>query len=280
MSYVIIAFLVVSFIGFPLLTLIITVREKKYVWIFEKQAQRTESGTSVADSSNPYVPPAVPAAADDALPVSPFASKMAAEFDSLGYMYLGDYRHAKGGIYKIRYDVWISPDSQVLAWTEAGSVSGIPVQNITMTSMCLARDQLGHTSTASPVAIDSFTSESCYDPDLAGSCESMVFPSASATKLESLHRQRLTLIEARSFSDDPMSDFRRLRQEDAEKICESGLGRFIDADESVWLPTWLGGLKMFVKLYAFMLGRRIYPHRMRLKRRIKNASRTSAQADR
>ena len=274
MSTMFLLLVLIPFVGFPLLTLIVTYREKKYVRFLQPQGQNAESATPLSDPDNPYLPPST---LDDALPISPFALRVNSELDALGYRFLGDYRHAKGGIYKIRYDAWISPDSLILAWSEAGSVSGINVQNITMTSFGYPHQGHDDDAPLEIIEFDSFTNESCYSPDLSGGkSESMVFPRATATKLNTLHRDRLALFVPQPFSDDPMDDFHELRKQHAESVCQMGMGRFINAEESIWLPTLVGGVKMTAKLYAFMLARRAYPHRWRLRRRLKKAARVNA----
>ncbi|WP_153555247.1 hypothetical protein [Roseimaritima sediminicola] len=40
--------------------------------------------------------------------------------------------------------------------------------------------------------------------------------------------------------------------------------RFVDPQETVWLPTIGGGLLMYFGMYGFMLLRRVYPDRWRL----------------
>ena len=92
----------------------------------------------------------------------------------------------------------------------------------------------------------------------------MLFAGAKTSDQIYWHYQRFHTFHAQPWSHDPLADFYDFRQRDAQRIHELGRSRFIDPQESVWLPTLTGGLRMFLGMYGFMLSRRVYPDRWRL----------------
>ncbi len=267
-------YVLIFFVGFPLMTLIIITREKKFVWELERQETLAETELqavqtfSSAMQSNPYAPPVV---ASEVLPLTPAGQAICNELFQQGYQYLDNYRHAKRGIYRIRWDAWISPDRTILATVSSGSLMAIPIQNLRMTSFGISRRSAGHsTSNSNQGCLVSITNEKSFDACTCGMIETMLFTNANAAELDRLHRQRLQLVDPVSYGDDPIGELREFSEFSARTTCELGNGRFITAEQDVWLPTMKGVFLVFFQMYGFMLGRRIYSDRRRLQRRLKS----------
>ncbi|QEG40215.1 hypothetical protein [Roseimaritima ulvae] len=272
------------FLGFAALSFVITFREKRYVWELQRQ-EPAGTGEAVNERARnqPVEAPASPyqlttpsnvaaPAAQTELPISSYAAIKCRELDALDYQYLGSFRHAKGGIYKIRYDAWISPDRYVLAFVEAGTLASVTLANMTLLTLGQSVGDAGVDAAAGRAGatpmkcLCSISTESAFEASLSGCVRTMLFASAKTTDHIYWHYQRFSSFRPQPFSEDPIGDYYQFRQRDAKRIEELGRLRFIDPQETVWLPTLGGGLRVFFGMYGFMLLRRVYPDRWRLKR--------------
>ncbi len=266
------------FLGFAALTFVITFREKRYVWELQRQepVPVPEHSRVVETPASPYQLTSnhagVSAAMRTELPISAFAAGKCGELDRLGYEYLGSFRHAKGGIYKIRYDAWVSPDRYVLAFVEGGTLASVSLANLTLLTLgqvdgdTVAAPSHGQSTSVPTDCLCSISTESAFEASLSGRAHSMLFASATSSDQIYWHYQRFSSFGPRPFSEDPIDDYYQFRCRDAQRIHELGRSRFVDPQETVWLPTLGGGLRMYFGMYGFMLLRRVYPDRWRLNR--------------
>ncbi|QDS95205.1 hypothetical protein FF011L_39980 [Roseimaritima multifibrata] len=268
------------FLAFVVVTVIITLREIHYVWYLAPQESVSDS-VSASDTSSralnarvdiPYQPPAYQ---QPTLPLTPYAGQKCRDFDSMQYEYLGDFRHAKGGIYKIRYDVWWSKDRYVLALIEAGKVAGIPVSNVSLITLGNPTHK-GHPGSSPPqsakdlpsICITTIVTEAAYEPDLTGATQTMLFPHANSGDQQRFHYQRLKLPSAVPFSANPLEDLYQFRIADAARIFESGNAQHIETSQKMWRPTLRGTMRIVADQYAFMLARRFYSDKRRLRKQL------------
>jgi hypothetical protein len=255
--------------AFSLLTLIVTFREKNCVWELDSLNESPVAEPELPRSSdaNPYRSPASPASE---LPVTKFATEKCLELEMLEYQYLGSFRHVKKGIYQIRYEAWISSDRYVMAWIESGSLMAIPQSNLSMFTLGNRNaDSDTPQSVGSPICVESLTAEAAFFPNVGGMRDTMLFPSASARDADQLHRQRLAFVSPHQFTEDPLGDYHRFRAREAQVGHERGICRFVNPRQDVWLPTFVGALRVFIQENWFLLSRHVYSDRRRLKRMVK-----------
>lgn len=258
--------------------IITTFREKRPIWPFEPipdpnagDAHSPSSSTSIPAppqasmaSSNAYQPAA---SIEDELPLSPFAMQHGAELTEMGYEYLGVFRHAKGGIYQIRHDAMVSPDRLILAFVEVGTLAKIPIANVTMVS--LGTRPVAHAGNRrSDLICDntSIVSENAFEPDPTGRGQSMVFPNATCRELQTLHLRRFATLTPRPFGDAPLDEYHRYRLQIAEAAEREGSLYRVEGEPNFQRPHAWGAIGIFVAMKKFMWGRRVWPHRFRVKR--------------
>jgi hypothetical protein len=250
-------FCVLAMFVFPLamflLTYVIMCRETRYLWPFEPMQEPRALASSNVDSNNPYQPSVV---APPPLPISPACQQAGSALTHCGYTYLGAYRHAKGGIYQIRYDVMLSLDRMVLAFVEGGTLLTIPVSNLSLIT-------LGRVPGDSTLrCIETITNESCYSPNYDGTNQTKLLNRFAADRVHTLHGKRIEKIQPVPFSDQPLNDLFRYRLQQQTAAIDSGYQQLLE--EGVTRPTLRGAAYAVFSTYGFQLGRRILPHQWRL----------------
>lgn len=273
------------FIPMAALTLVVMYREKKYVWelapMVPPETARSElvaTGTAPPNTSERNRPTTTP---PEELPVTPFAMQHGTALKHLGYSFLGSFRHRKGGIYRIRYDLLLSRDRLVLAAIESGTVSGIKVNNLSMISLGRQGDSVGRPADdGRSCALVSMTNDACFEADLVGMVKQFHFPRAMPSEQDRLHRRCFAEFEAQPYSEAPLDDFRRFRVRYAEAAGRQGTINFLDDQSQAFRPSFTGALRMCLQTYAFQFGRRVYPHRWRINRLHDVASSSNRQASR
>lgn len=246
-------------LAFAVLSFIVICREKRYVWHLEPMGGTSPQSTSlVAEDVNPYAATEI---VEPQLEIMPVAIAHGRDLKRLGYTYVGPFRHAKGGIYQIRYDVMISPDRHVLAMIEAGKLMSLPVCNVSLISM--AKREIDRET----ICLQTITNESCFEVDFARRNELMLLNHFAAGQAEPLHRQWLSMVEPIAFSDDPLNDLYQFRCDEQQSGIDNGMLRSIE--EGITLPTAVGAVKALIDTYRFQIGRRLYPHQRRLQRKLK-----------
>lgn len=252
------------FAGFVFLVFVITLREKRMMWYFEPLVapapqvsdQAGYARQQSSDNLNPYRPTNL--GSETPLPLSPTALMHGQGLTMLGYSYLGAYRHSKGGIYRIRYEMLLSQDRKVLAIIGCGSLMSIPVDNLSMVSFENRMQTL--------FKHESISNEATFVANYAGTKQTMLFNQVPAVEMDRLHRSRFAMFQPTEFTENPVNDYYRYRVEEQRRAIEIGYLRLVDKD--VTLPTIKGAIYAVCSLYSFQIGRRFFPHQWRLGRRL------------
>ncbi|TWU58587.1 hypothetical protein Poly51_13660 [Rubripirellula tenax] len=253
-------------------TLVISFREKRTIWPFEPftdsnnadAASKPLDGSSRATVASAYQPAASLA---DAFPITPFAMQYGSQLNQMGYQYVGAFRHVKGGIYQIRYDVMVSADRLILAFVAAGTLAKIPVANVTLVSLGTRPSSFAPGQRSDLMCGNvSMIAEAAFEHDFTGRTISMVFPNASANELQSLHAQRWGTLQPQPFGPEPLGEYHRYCLDVAEDAERRGSLYRVDDMPNYQRPHPGSAILMFVAMKKFMWGRRIWPHRWRVKR--------------
>jgi hypothetical protein len=189
------------FLGFHV---IVSLSEKQFAWGLADMTTADEPAEiRKSELDSPYESPPIQASLLNILPITPYAKRNGDELQSMGYHYLGSFKHAGGGIYKIRFDTWVSPDLQILAFVCGGKLL-VPINSIRMTT--LYKDDKVSSESTLPKCFQSITLESSYTPVPTDRIQTMLFPGANAHKADALHRRHLSQVTPIPFSADPLKE--------------------------------------------------------------------------
>ncbi|TWT50760.1 hypothetical protein Pla22_35030 [Rubripirellula amarantea] len=273
-TWIPLGFIVFS-VAVDIIALAVTFRERRPIWPFEPLLDSEPTGSAESSRSLGEPHHAYRSASDlsDAFPISPQAMRHGADFNQLGYEYLGAYRHIKRGVYHIRYDAMISPDRFVLVMISSGTIIKLPANNVTMVSLGIPRESVtGEREPNSLHGIISITNESAFGYDFLDRTSTMVFPGATAVELQNLHARRWNDFRPRRFGPDPMKEYQYYCMVNADEAEQNGLVRRVDEDPNMQLAYPWPAFVSFVAMKRFMYGRRLWPHRWRVKKELPDFS--------
>jgi hypothetical protein len=220
--------------------------ETRMVWPYQRESEFVKPRVTSAESAaNPYTTPA----AQTLVEVTPYGDATCQRLQAMGFSYRGVHYDRRRGIYKLRYDFWLSPDQQVLAMVGGGTLAGIP---LTGTSLYTRLDD-GRCL----VTIDEPKSQ---DSDPSGLTLQKVATHVDLEELLKQHRQRLTESgdAAVPYSDQhPLQDHRAYRTRRVELLIERGLARFLSEEQNAWRYTLKGACTAVSSLYTRELKRQL-----------------------
>lgn len=229
---------VVAALVIPLfLTLAVGLWEKRLVWPYVPlEEEPTAPLSGPVDPSNPYAV----SSASAALLQPPTEKAMRANeaAHSLGFRYLGAYRHGGGALYHVRYDAWISAEHEVLALVGGGKLASVPLDNVWL-----------FTQLANGLMLITITSQNAAEYDLSGLTSESLVPKASFAQVVVAHLQRMNehASPGLNYSENPLADLYQFRRAWSDDLERRGYIRFTDESRTVWKYTLLGAAKFALK---------------------------------
>jgi hypothetical protein len=241
-ALVVLAFMAISFLPGFLAALF----EKRMVWPYQAASEFVnEQATARESATNPYAPPSK----QDHVAITSYSNATCRRLESLGYSYQGVYYDRRRGLYKLRYDFWLSDDRLVLALVGGGALAGIPVSGT-----CLfTRLEDGHCL----LTIDEPKSQ---DSDPSGLTLQKIVTHADLAELIAQHRERLTDSESSALSYSartPLDDHRAFRTRRADVLIDAGLARYLDEERNGWRYTLKGAWTAVSSMYMRELKRQL-----------------------
>ena len=170
---------------------------------------------------------------------------------SLKWDYLGVFGDAKGKLYKVRYDIFCSPDGNTLAVNSCGTVASLPVQTTWL-----------HTLLSDGRCLTTLNAQAGSEADLVGLVDEVLVPGAIPFVLVQKHYARIEAAESAvvPFSvSDPLGDFRRFAVLRRSLLVERGLAHFLDADKTAWRYSIKGAVLLSVRGYTKGMRREFIP---------------------
>ena len=245
---------------FLLLQIAIILGERRYVWVFTELPENESTANNVAmNDANPYQPLTT---SKEISPLPQSAIKHCNHLESIGYQYLGSFRHAGGGIYKIRYDAWISSDRYIVAFVCSGMLL-VPIDNIRMITF---HHPQGDRRSRAAHCLETITLESSYSSVPTDKIETMLFEGVNSIQADYYHRLRIAQTNPCPFTDDPLNELRVFRTQIISDAFDDGRLNYVDSDRNVWRPSTATAFWMLFDIYRFMFPRRFFPDRWRLKK--------------
>jgi hypothetical protein len=207
---------------FLLLACVVGMREKLLVWPYE------------------------PCAADQAPPQTDYAALMDKMAVEQGFQFVACTRHGKGKLYKVRYDLWLSPDHEVFAVVGSGTIARLPLQATWLFTRLVDGRVL--------VTVDDTAG---VTSDLTGQWSYAVLLHADFPELLQRHRARvaaeITPVEPYS-EEDPLADHVAMRAAQADQLERMGCATFLDDERMVYRLTPKGALIRVFQTYTKQWG--------------------------
>jgi hypothetical protein len=207
---------------FLLLACVVGMWEKRMVWPYE------------------------PCEEHEAPPPTAYARLVNRMAEEQGFCHLAITRDGRGNIYKLRYDLWLSPDREVFAVVGSGTMAAIPYQ-VTWLFTKLVDGRV-------VVTVDHTAGVSS---DLTGQWSYSLLLHADFPELLVRHRARLSaeMTPAEPYSeDDPLADHMALRAAQADQLEAKGCATYLDEERMVWRLTPRGAVLKAFQTYGEQWG--------------------------
>ena len=208
LALLLLAFFAISFLPGFLAALF----EKRMIWPYRPASEFMNAQPAARESSsNPYAPPSK----QDHVAITAYAQATCIKLESLGFSYHGVYYDRRGGIYKLRFDFWLSSDCLVLAMVGGGTIAAIP-----LAGTCL------FTRLDDGRCLMTIDEPKSQDSDPSGLTVQMVVTHADLDELIAKHRARLT--ESKSHGSPysapaALEEHREFRTRRVDALIDSGL---------------------------------------------------------
>jgi hypothetical protein len=151
------------------------------------------------------------------------------------FQHKGVYHHAKGGIYRVRYDIWLSSDQLTLAVVGGGKLARIPVNAVWLYSRLEDGRFLATTN-------DSGSAE------LSGLTKLKIHKDFEVDDLLDYHLDRLDSLSVAATpysTTNPLADLIQDRSRMAERQVELGYASFLEPHKETWRYTLKGALRLY-----------------------------------
>jgi hypothetical protein len=173
----------------------------------------------------------VPVTPDTPALNQPYFAAMNDVARQLGFIPAGEFRqHRNSKVYQARLALWVSTDGQLLVRVGGGKTAGLTIRRTTVTSF-VEPGRIVET-------MDEFSTT-----DLTGLTDQEVVLNADLLELLGRHLARLALYPGsrRIFTpQDGLAAYEAMQAMRAVEMERQGLGRFVNAERSVWRHTWKG----------------------------------------
>ena len=189
-----------------------------------------------------YVPPPGEEYAPSAVAIEANTQALA-----LGFRHAARCHDAKGKLYRVRYDFWVSPDNTIFAVVGSGSIAKILVNGISLYSR------------SSDGRILSTTNE-IGEQDISGVENQVTWPKLQFNPLLQKHGQRLTEVAVKPFAgDSALAAYFDIRRSKADALVARNYAYYLDDNRTVWrynlkgavvfyfVCTWVRPLRRFCR---------------------------------
>jgi hypothetical protein len=220
--------------------------EKRMVWPYQPASELKNPPPPPRDSAaNPHAPPSK----QDQVAITSYAQATCLKLESLGFDYHGVYYDRRRGIYKLRFDFWLSPDRLVLAMVGGGTLAGIP-----LAGTCL------FTRLDDGRCLMTIDEPKSQDSDPSGLTIQKIVTHADLDELIAQHRRRLTESESQGSpysARAALEEHRAFRTRRADVLIDAGLARYLDEERNAWRYTLKGAWTAISGMYVRELKRQL-----------------------
>jgi hypothetical protein len=165
---------------------------------------------------------------------SPKHRKANEQVHELGYRHSTVCHDAKGKLYRVRYDFWLSPDDYTLALIGSGTVAGLNVFGVTFYS----RTADGRTLS---------TTNERGEQDISGVEDQHTWHDMSLPELHEKHRARLEEHVIVPFAaESPLADYFDIRRRKAAGLVSRGYANYTDDQHVAWRYSFKGAVMFYL----------------------------------
>lgn len=168
------------------------------------------------------------------LPPTIYSQQANAIAAQLGFQHYGTFHHGQGGIYRVRYDFWISPDRLIILDVGGGKVAGMSADAVWFTT---------------PLSDGRYlvTTDFQGEADLSGLQELEIQRDSGVVFIADRHRYRVksSPVPAIPFSDEPLGDYLQMKKRQVDIMVQRGDARYLDAEQTTWKHTLRGALRFY-----------------------------------
>ena len=226
-------------LGLP--TVLVALWEKRLVWPYVPAGARDcVPADRPSDSDNPYASPHV-VEEQGTLAATDYALRAKRDALALGFQSLGVFRDGKGPMYRIRYDLLLSAEGDVLAEIGAGMISVFRHRGT-----CL------HTQLADGRCLVTIDRQVASEIDLAGLADESLVRWARFGRLLDRHRRRVAAapVPAVPYSkEDPLGDLKAFCVRRIGRLEELGFIKFLEPTRTMWRYTLKGAIIWTTRAY-------------------------------
>jgi hypothetical protein len=159
-----------------------------------------------------------------------------------GFQPIAALRAAKGGIYAVRYELWLAGDRETLLLIGGGRLAGIAVDGSWLFTML--RDGRRF------VTLDD---EKGSEPDLTGRVDEAIHRRLALPALLETHRRRVAAAggAVQPYSErDALAEHRDALKRRIDTLVGMGYARFVDPARSTWVYTLRGAAVITLRAYV------------------------------
>lgn len=161
-----------------------------------------------------------------------------------GFRHVGCFADGKSRAYRVRYDFWVSPESDLLAVAGAGTVLGIPVQAVVV-----------YTPLTDGRVVVSTDQQTAMEAAPDDTWLWALRPGFSFEDLIDWHRSRVAvesvgIVPFDGGPDDVLDRLATLRADRVAHFVDRGLARYRDPEQQSWSYTATGAVRVATRLYV------------------------------
>jgi hypothetical protein len=168
------------------------------------------------------------------LPPTSYSQQANAIAGQLGLLHHGTFHHGKGGIYKVRYDFWLSPDRMFILLVGGGTIAGMPADAVWLATRLSDGRYL-------------VTTDWKGEGDLSGLLDIETQSDVGLVFIVDRHRYRIkqSSVPVTPLSDEPLADYLQMRKGQVERMVDLGDAYYLDVEQMSWKHTLKGALRFY-----------------------------------
>jgi hypothetical protein len=241
-------------------TFLLCILERRMVWPYQSTVEPAEIGDIYTVSNdNPYASPMAIVKIPHLNSYNKKAVEVAFEMaEANGFVLKEGFCDARGGLYHVRYNFFLSSERDILALVGYGKIAGIPLRGMHLMTFLTDNSCLS--------TIDNTVSSFW---DFTGSINEFCLFNYDFQRLLSSHRKRLVAsrISAIQFSEDnPLSELKLFRRQWFDLLERKGCIRYLEPQRNLLRFTVKGALILSVRGTFRQLRRLVWGDSLRLPR--------------
>jgi len=167
-------------------------------------------------------------------PTTSYSQQANSVAHQLGFAHYGTFHHGKGGIYRVRYDFWLSPDRLTLMLVGGGKIASLPADAVWLTTSLKDGRYL-------------VTTDWAGEAEMSGLIDLETHRDVGLVFLADHHQHRVkrSTVPTLKFAEEPLGQYLEMRKRQIERMVENGDARWLDLMQTSWKHTLKGALRFY-----------------------------------